>query len=314
MSELNRIELESADETRTTTPSRVANIQDTIRRRRELTAAIATSAARVRQQLVSPAAQPLTTQPSMHPSRSTPAREAEAAPVDQRRPAARPSPIVTAATDLVSLVQAVQAQPPLAGLKSALEAKAPEAASIAARVIQDLQRGEVPRLEARGAEITAVLARASAIVREAHELAAAHELASTERALTASLRGVGYAAIRALDDRGGRVLKARSGATALVARIDAARGELTIDAAGFHGRACEVAVTALIDRLAEHGLRVRTREAAHHGRADGGELVRTTSTLFDPLQPAPQLPAKGAAPTGLSPARKAARLLAARRS
>ena len=313
MSELHRIQLEAAIKSWTDTPSRVANIQDTMQRRSELFTAIGERIAALRRQVASTPIAAMTTEKATITSRATVVSGMRAAPVTTSRPAATLIPLVTAATNFVSLVEAVKARP-FAGLKSALDAKLPEAAIIAARVTQDLQSGEVSRLEARGGEINALLARTTAIVREAHELQAAREIESTVHALTSSLSDLGYEGIRTIDDGGVRILKARNGLTAVVARLDAPNGDLTIDAAGFQGHDCEAAVSALIGRLADHGLLVRTRETVFHGRADGGELVRTTSALFDPLLPEPQTQKRISAPAGLSPARKAAQRLAARRS
>jgi hypothetical protein len=313
MSELLRIRLEAANKTWTGTPSRVANIQDTMQRHHELFAGIAERIATLRRQVASTPITALTTAKATIISPVTAVSGTQAAPVTTSQPAGALIPVVTAATNFVSLVETVKARP-FAGLKSALDAKLPEAAIIAARLTQDLQSGEVSRLEARGGEINAVLARATAIVREAHELQAAREIESTVHALTSSLSDLGYKRIRTIDDRGARVLKARNGLTAVVARLDAPNGDFTIDAAGFQGRDCEAAVSALIGRLADYGLLVRTRETVFHGRADGGELVRSTSALFDPLLPEPQTQKRISEPAGLSPARKAARRLAARRS
>lgn len=92
-----------------------------------------------------------------------------------------------------------------------------------------------------------------------------------------AMRDVGYEPRAPRVKGSGSVITARNKAgQTVVIQLDAERGQLAVDFAGFGGTACTLDGQKLTDRLRARGLVARRIDRRIHGDPDGGQLVRET--------------------------------------
>jgi hypothetical protein len=287
MSQYTTIVLEPSDRTATRSPSRVPNIGDTLSRYKRFLGEVAARAAELHQRSAGSweaAGYPASTSMRIGAVAAIPRQLASQTPTG-----AATAEIMNVAQNLVATVRAVEGSGAFGELRSALISKRPDVPAFVSNLERAIESGDRLAVAVQSAEITTTLRQVTEIVRGAHKRQAAREIEATERTITASLRQLGYGSIRTVGRDGVCVIRARSAETVVVAEMKST-GVLRIDTAGFHGRECEAAVSALTDQLAVNGLIVKQREATFHGRAEGGELVREGKAVFDPIGDAPAAP------------------------
>ncbi len=288
MSQYSSIVLESSNRAKTRTPSLFENIGDTLARHQDLIEAVAAETAELLHGVAVIA--DAVGRPVVASTIALPVPEAQRQPATLTpAPTSVTATVLKAAQNLAATVRAIDGSRAFAELNAAVNTQLPNAREFARRIATAIETGDHATINAQSTEIATTLRQVTSVVRSAHELQAAREIASTGRTITKSLRQLGYDSVRTVDHNGGRVIQARSAETVVVAELKPTGG-LRIDTAGFRGRECEAAVIALTKQLAANGLLVKKRDVTYHERAEGGELVRQATPLFDPLGPAPVTP------------------------
>jgi len=187
------------------------------------------------------------------------------------------------ACKIVGIIKALSTESPeLKPLKYAVDREFPEAQKISRELEQNLLSGRTGMLRTGTARINQTLRRVEKIVKNQHKILVREEQLSTASIFEKSLRDIGYSRIKRRTSEDGREIIRGSDSKNTSVFVEVDKGRIRVDTAGFKGRECQKAVEELKRKLDENGLRTSVIEK-FHGKVDGGELVRETGYMFNPL-------------------------------
>ncbi len=154
----------------------------------------------------------------------------------------------------------------------------------AARVEMDTARSLLQAGRPEEAEGLAQHAEATltTLTYQSHQRLVAAERATLVATVGNTLEDLGYSNLRVAQAKGRTALVGRRGEHTL-ALVAGPGGKLQMDMAGFEGDSCRRETQRLLEGLHRNGLELSRVELTHHGRREGGALLRRAQRSDQPL-------------------------------